>query len=93
MSRDVYAKIIDLMIEAARLAQAVGITNILQPGLVKEMIIAEHLDIESSRPREMLMPVTKTIHPSCTSICLARKVAQGSLTGCSRSLQQNDKSL
>jgi len=43
MSRDVYAKIIDLMIEAARLARTVGIKNILQPGLVKEMIMAEHL--------------------------------------------------
>lgn len=43
MSRDVYGKIIELIIEAARLARTVEVHNILQPGLVKEMIMAEHL--------------------------------------------------
>jgi hypothetical protein len=33
-------------LQAAELARSVGIHNILQPGLVKEMIIAEHLGHE-----------------------------------------------
>lgn len=43
MSLDVYRRIIDLVLQAAKLARTVGINNILQPGLVKEMIIANHL--------------------------------------------------
>jgi hypothetical protein len=43
MAREVYRKIIGLVLEAARIARTVGIQNILQPGLVKEMIIADHL--------------------------------------------------
>ena len=40
MTRPIYRKIIELILEAAKLARSVGITNLLQPGLVKEMIIA-----------------------------------------------------
>lgn len=43
MARDIYRKIIELVLEAAKIAKTVGIQNILQPGLVKEMIIADHL--------------------------------------------------
>ena len=43
MVRKTYRKIIELVLEAAKLARSVGIPNLLQPGLVKEMIIAEHL--------------------------------------------------
>ena len=43
MVRKTYRKIIELVLEAAKLARTVGIPNLLQPGLVKEMIIAEHL--------------------------------------------------
>ena len=43
MTRDVYRNIIDLVLEAAKIARTVGIQNILQPGLIKEMIIADHL--------------------------------------------------
>ena len=43
MVRETYRKIIELVLEAAKLARSVGIPNLLQPGLVKEMIIAEHL--------------------------------------------------
>ncbi len=46
MAREVYRKIISLVLEAARIARTVGIQNILQPGLVKEMIIADHLGHE-----------------------------------------------
>ncbi|MFM7384325.1 MAG: hypothetical protein ACKN9E_10180 [Microcystaceae cyanobacterium] len=43
MAREVYQKIIELVLQAADMARSIGIENILQPGLIKEMIIAEHL--------------------------------------------------
>lgn len=43
MSLDIYRRIIKLVLQAAELARTVGIQNILQPGLVKEMIMADHL--------------------------------------------------
>jgi hypothetical protein len=43
MSKAIYRKIIDLILQAAKLARSVGIHNILQPGFVKEMIMADHL--------------------------------------------------
>ena len=43
MPRDVYKKIVALVAKAADLARTVGIHNLLQPGLVKEMIIADLL--------------------------------------------------
>lgn len=46
MAREVYRQIINLVLKAAELARSVGITNLLQPGLVKEMIIADILGHE-----------------------------------------------
>ncbi len=46
MAHEVYRKIIELILKAAELAKTVGIDNILQPGLVKEMIIADILEHE-----------------------------------------------
>ena len=46
MGRDVYRAIIELVRKAAQLAQSIGINNLLQPGLVKEMIIADILGHE-----------------------------------------------
>jgi hypothetical protein len=46
MGNKVYSQIIELVVKASRLAQTVGIHNLLQPGLVKEMIIAEILGHE-----------------------------------------------
>ena len=46
MAREVYHKIIELVLRAAHLARSVGIHNLLQPGLVKEMIIADTLGHE-----------------------------------------------
>jgi hypothetical protein len=46
MAREIYQKIIDLVRQAAELARSIGISNLLQPGLVKEMIIAEILGHE-----------------------------------------------
>lgn len=43
MAHEIYRKIIDLIIRAAELSRTVGIQNLLQPGLVKEMIIADIL--------------------------------------------------
>lgn len=41
MAREGYRKIISLVHKAAEIARSVDIQNILQPGLVKEMIIAD----------------------------------------------------
>lgn len=46
MARKVYRKIIDLVLKASAIARAIGIPNLLQPGLVKEMIIADLLGHE-----------------------------------------------
>jgi len=46
MAHKLYRKIIELVRNAAGLAHSIGITNLLQPGLVKEMIIAEILGHE-----------------------------------------------
>lgn len=46
MQRSAYRNIIALVREASDLARAIGIPNLLQPGLVKEMIIADHLGHE-----------------------------------------------
>ncbi len=46
MAREVYRKIIDLILSATKLARTVGIHNLLQPGLIKEMIIADILGHE-----------------------------------------------
>ena len=46
MVREVYRGIVDLIVKAADLASSIGINNLLQPGLVKEMIIADILGHE-----------------------------------------------
>ncbi len=46
MARTIHRQIIQLVLRAAELAQTVGIANLLQPGLVKEMIIADILGHE-----------------------------------------------
>ena len=46
MARNVHRQIIRLVMQAADLAQSIGIANLLQPGLVKEMIIADILGHE-----------------------------------------------
>jgi len=64
MSREVYRKIIELVIRAAALARSVGIHNILQPGLVKEMIIADilgHKLITTKRDADACDPTDATI--------------------------------
>ena len=46
MTSGVYRRIIELVREASDLARSVNIANLLQPGLVKEMIIADILGHE-----------------------------------------------
>lgn len=46
MAREAYREIIGLILKAVALARRVGINNLLQPGLVKEMIIADLLGHE-----------------------------------------------
>ena len=46
MARRIYGEILELVLKAADLARTVGINNLLQPGLVKEMIIADILGHE-----------------------------------------------
>jgi len=46
MRPEVYRKIVALVVQAAELARSIGIHNLLQPGLVKEMIIADLLGHE-----------------------------------------------
>lgn len=46
MAREIYRTIIELVLKAASLARSIGINNLLQPGLVKEMIIADILGHE-----------------------------------------------
>lgn len=40
----IYRQIIGLVLKASELARSIGISNLLQPGLVKEMIIADILN-------------------------------------------------
>ena len=46
MAHEVYRRIVELVLRAAELARSVGIHNLLQPGLVKEMIVADILGHE-----------------------------------------------
>jgi hypothetical protein len=59
MGREIYRKIIELVLKATRLARSIGIDNLLQPGLVKEMIIADilgHALIHSKRDADAHSP-------------------------------------
>ncbi len=93
MAHDVYHQIIDLVLKASKLAQAIGISNLFQPGLVKEIIIAdilEHQLIHSKRD-QMLVP-TRTLMKSM-STSPAKRVAAVSLTVCLATLRTNARNL
>lgn len=64
MAREITRKIIDLVVTAQDLARSIGISNLLQPGLVKEMIIADILGhdlITSKRDADACDPKNPTI--------------------------------
>lgn len=59
MARQIVRKILELVIKAQELARSIGISNLLQPGLVKEMIIADllrHDLITSKRDADVYDP-------------------------------------
>ena len=59
MTQHTYRKIIKLVLEAAELAGSVDIKNLLQPGLMKEMIIADilgHVLIHTKRHADAHAP-------------------------------------
>ena len=52
MNRSIYSRVVELVEEAFELAKSIGIQNLLQPGLVKEIIVADilgHVVIASKR--------------------------------------------
>lgn len=64
MSRHIFRQIVDLVVKAQELARSVGIENLLQPGLVKEMIIADllgHTVITSKRDADACDPNDSSI--------------------------------
>ncbi len=64
MAREIYRKVIELVLKAAELARTVGIHNLLQPGLVKEMIIADilgHELITTKRDADACDPNDKSV--------------------------------
>jgi hypothetical protein len=68
MATNDYRKIIELVLRAAELARTMGINNLLQPGLIKEMIIAEILGHEILPAKHVLMPMLRTIQLESSSI-------------------------
>lgn len=64
MRKEIIRRIIKLVIQAQELAHKIGIPNILQPGLVKEMIISETLGhnlIHSKRDADACDPKDPSI--------------------------------
>ena len=84
MPREIYRKIIALVVKASNLAQTIGIANLLQPGLAKEMIIADILCHEQSTPNVMLTPMHRVILLGSMSTCHVKKGAAVNLTECSK---------
>ena len=65
MAKEIIRRIIELAVQAQELASSIGIENLLQPGLVKEMIIAEvlgHQLISSKRHADACDPSDRSIH-------------------------------
>ena len=63
-ARQVFHKIIKLVLEASELARSIGIPNLMQPGLIKELIIADilgHQPITSKRDADACDPEDTSI--------------------------------
>jgi hypothetical protein len=59
MAQEIIRRIIELIVKAQELARSIGIANLLQPGLVKELIIADvlgHKVITSKRDADACDP-------------------------------------
>ena len=64
MAEETIRKIIELVVKAQKLARSIGIGNLLQPGLVKEMIIADvlgHKLITTKRDADACDPIDPSI--------------------------------
>jgi hypothetical protein len=64
MAQEIIRRIIELVIKAQELARSIGIDNLLQPGLVKEMIVADvlgHELISSKRDADACDPSDPSI--------------------------------
>ncbi len=64
MAREIIRRIIGLVVKAQELARSIGIANLLQPGLIKEMIIADvlgHELISSKREADACDPNDSSI--------------------------------
>ena len=64
MANEIIRRIIELVVKAQELARSIGIGNLLQPGLVKEMIIADvlgHKLISSKRDADACDPSDSSI--------------------------------
>ena len=89
MAREVYKKIVALVLMAAELARTVGVHNILQPGLVKEMIMAEvlgHKVIISKRAADACDLNDESIQYEYLS---CKEGGSGQLDRCSKNRQTN----
>jgi hypothetical protein len=63
-TKKAFHRIIELVLEAAELARSIGIPNLLQPGLIKELIIADilgHHPITSKRDADACDPSDPSI--------------------------------
>jgi hypothetical protein len=63
-TKKAFHRIIQLVLEAAEVARSVGIPNLLQPGLIKELIIADilgHQPITSKRDADACDPSDPSI--------------------------------
>lgn len=72
MKKQIVGRIIELIVQAQGLALKIGIPNILQPGLVKEMIIAEtlgHTLIYTKRDADACAPNDANIKYEYLSCC------------------------
>lgn len=89
MANEIHRRIIGLVAQAAQLAKSVGIQNLLQPGLVKEMIIADilgHTLITGKRDSDAHAPDDsneKYEYLSC------KEGGSGQFAGCSKSLPRS----
>ncbi len=64
MANEIIRRIIELVVKAQELARSIGIGNLLQPGLVKELIIADvlgHKVISSKRDADACDPSDSSI--------------------------------
>ena len=86
-----FKKIIELIKEAFQIAINNGINNLLQPGLVKEMIIAEILNHKLITTKKGADACDKMIKINYVNISVAKKVGQVNLIGCLNLLLKKEK--